>query len=118
MWGERSTDEAACVRCLEAHDPMYLDRLMWCDACVRTARNLAGWYGWLGGTGLGVGVALYVWIIIRPELVIGGWLATVVAATWIGQKIAREIVYGVMRWRNVQAIESAQPTTAEDPGSA
>ena len=52
-------------------------------------------------------MALYIWAIIRPtDLVIGGWIATVVAAVWIGAKVAREIVYGVMRVRNVPAVES------------
>ena len=67
---------------------------------------------------LGAGVALYIWIVMRPtDLVIGGWVATVVAAVWIGKKIAREIVYGAMRSRNVPATEAIPPTTAGDQGS-
>ena len=34
------------------------------------------------------------------DLVIGGWIATGVAAVWIGGKVAREVAYGVMRFRN------------------
>ena len=62
----------------------------------------------------GAGVAVYVWTVIRPtDLVIGGWIATVVAAVWIGSKVARELVYGIMRFRNVHAVEASPPDTAE-----
>ena len=115
---DRSSDEVTCVRCLDEHDVMDLDRLLWCDRCRHVARNRASWYGWLGGLLLGAGVALYIWIVMRPtDLVIGGWVATVVAAVWIGKKIAREIVYGAMRSRNVPATEAIPPTTAGDQGS-
>ena len=94
---------------------MLLDRLLWCDACRARARNRAGWWGWLGGLVFGMGVAAYVWLVIHPtDLVIGGWVRTVVAAIWIGQKIAREIVYGAMRGRNARAVDAVPPTTAGD----
>ena len=55
-------------------------------------------------------VAIYVWIVIRPtDLVIGGWFGTIAAAIWIGSKVAREIVYGGMRFRNARAAEAAPP---------
>ena len=61
----------------------------------------------------GGAVALYVWVVVRPtDLVIGGWIATLVAAVWIGSKVAREIVYGVMRFRNAHAVEAMPPDTA------
>ena len=94
---------------------MYLDRLLWCDRCRHRARNRAGWWGWLGGLLFGAGVALYVWIVIRPtDRVIGGWFGTVVAAVWIGQKVAREIAYGGMRIGNARAVEAVPPTAAGD----
>jgi hypothetical protein len=58
-------------------------------------------------------VALYVWAFIRPtDLVIGGWIGTVVAAVWIGAKVAREIVYGAMRFRNAHAVDAMPPDAA------
>ena len=58
----------------------------------------------------GAGVALYVWMVIRPtDLVIGGWFGTVAAAIWIGSKVAREIVYGSMRYLNARAVEAQPP---------
>lgn len=111
-WRDRYPDEVTCVRCLEVHDQMALDRLLWCDGCRRRARNRASWWGWVGGLGFGAVVALYVFLVIRPsDLVIGGWVATVVAAVWIGQKVAREIVYGGMRFRNARAVEAVPPAS-------
>jgi hypothetical protein len=68
----------------------------------------------LVGLVFGACVALYIWIAIRPtSLVIGGWVGTVFAAIWIGSKLAREIVYGAMRFRNAHAVDAVPP---EGPG--
>lgn len=116
-WRDRYPDEVTCVRCLEVYDQMFLDRILWCDDCRHSARNRAGWWGWLGGLGFGLGVAAYVWLIIRPtDLVIGGWVGTLVAAIWIGQKIVRELVYGVMRVRNSRAVDAVPPTATGAEG--
>ena len=48
-WRDRYPDEITCVRCLEVHDQMYLDRLLWCDRCRSLAKNRAGWWGWVIG---------------------------------------------------------------------
>lgn len=111
-WRDRYPDEVTCVRCLEVHDQMYLDRLLWCDRCRAQARNRASWYGWGGGLAFAAAVAIYVWTVIRPtDLVIGGWIATIAAAAWIGQKVAREIFYGAMRFKNSRAVEAVPPTS-------
>ena len=76
----------------------------------RSAR--AALQGWLAGIVFGLVVAAYVWLIVRPsDLVIGGWIATVVAAIWLGQKVAREIAYGAMRFKNARAIEAVPPSS-------
>jgi len=114
-WRDRYPDEVTCVRCLEVYDQMLLDRMLWCDDCRMKARNRAAWWGWLGGLGFGVVVGIYVWFVIRPtDLVIGGWLATLVAAVWIGQKVARELVYGGMRFKNARAVEAVPPSGMSD----
>ena len=110
-WRDRYPDEVTCVRCLVVKDQMLLDRLLWCADCRRAARERAAWWGWLGGLLFGAGVALYVWFAIRPtDLVIGGWFGTLVAAVWIGQKVARELIYGAMRFRNARAVEAVPPS--------
>ena len=114
-WRDRYPDEVTCVRCLEVHDQMMLDRMLWCDACRARARNRASWWGWVGGLAFGAVMALYVWFAIRPtDLVIGGWVGTLVAGVWIGQKVAREFIYGAMRFRNARAVEAVPPSALDD----
>lgn len=89
-----------CTRCGEPYEVMELDRLLWCDRCRRIERERASWWGWVIGMVFAAVVAAYIWLVIRPsDLVIGGWVATVVAAVWIGAKLGRAIMYGVFRSR-------------------
>lgn len=114
-WRSRYPDEVTCVRCLEVYDQMLLDRMLWCEECRQKARARASWYGWLGGLAFGAVVAAYVWLVIQPsDLVIGGWIATLVAAVWIGSKVARELVYGIMRFKNARAVEAVPPAASDD----
>lgn len=116
-WRDRYPAEVTCIRCLDVFDQMLLDRLLWCESCRARARNRATWWGWAGGFAFGAVVAAYVWLVIRPsDLVIGGWIATLVAAVWIGAKVAREFVYGAMRFRNARAVEAVPPAGVE-PGA-
>jgi hypothetical protein len=111
-WRDRFPDDTAtCVRCLEVKDLMELDRLLWCEDCRWHARERAAWWGWAQGLAFGALVAAYVFLVVRPtDLVMGGWIATVVAAVWIGARIGREIAYGVMRFLGTRAVEAAPPT--------
>lgn len=96
----KDVERVPCTRCAEPYDPMELDRLLWCERCRLNARNRAGWWGWLIGVAFAAGVAAYIWLVVQPSsLVVGGWVATVVAAAWIGSKVGREIVYGTLRAR-------------------
>lgn len=112
-WRDRYPEEVTCVRCLELRDVMELDRLLWCERCRRVARERAGWWGWIGGILFGAVLSLYIWLVIRPVLLIGGWVGTVLAATWLGQKVAREFAYGIMRVRNARAVEATPPPLPE-----
>lgn len=107
---EGEVDEMPCTVCGEAYDVMDLDRLLWCERCRMNGRNMAGWWGWVIGLVFGAVVAGYIFLGIRPsDFVIGGWIATVVAAMWIGSKVGREIAYGVMRSRRGR---DSEPTSA------
>jgi hypothetical protein len=109
-WRSRYPDRATCVRCLEEKELDGMDRLLWCEECRRAARQRAGRWGWAAGGILALGLALWIWLFIRPsDLVIGGWIATVVAALLIGSRVAREIAYGVMRFNNRNAVEAVPP---------
>lgn len=114
-WRDRYPDRVTCVRCLEVYDLEDVDRLLWCARCRADARNRAGWWGWMGGWIFGGCVAAYIWFVIRPsDLLIGAWVGTVAAAIWLGQKVAREFAYGVMRFENRRAAEARPPSLGPD----
>lgn len=109
---DRYPDEIACLRCLEVKDVEDLDRLLWCERCRRRARDRAGWWGWLIGLIFAACIAAYIWLVIHgSRALIGGWVAAVVAALWLGSKVGREIVYGAMRFRNTRAVEAVPPSS-------
>jgi hypothetical protein len=100
-WAGGHESEATCFRCGMTFDSSDLDRLLWCEACRTRARARASRLGWIAGVLLGAALALWIGVVIRPSnLVIQAWIATVVAAVWIGAKAAREIAYGVVRHQN------------------
>jgi hypothetical protein len=109
-WRSRFPDTATCVRCLQEKDLEEMDRLLWCEECRDSARRRASLWGWgLGGFFAAV-LALWIKVYIQPsDIVIGGWIATVVVALWIGGRIAREIAYGIMRYQNRKAAEAVPP---------
>jgi hypothetical protein len=109
-WRSRFPDRATCVRCLEEKDLDGMDRMLWCEECRAAARARAGLWGWCVGVVASVSLALWIWLYIEPsDLVIGGWIATVVAALWVGARVGREIAYGVMRFTNRKAAEAVPP---------
>jgi hypothetical protein len=115
-WRERYPEEVTCVRCLRVWEVEDLDRLLWCPECREIARERAGRLGWATGVIAAGLLALWIWIWIRPSnLIVGGWIATVVAALWISARVSREIYYGAMRFRNRKATE-ARPPELESPG--
>lgn len=87
-----------------------MDRLLWCEECQAAARRRSGRWGWGVGVIMAVVLAVWIWLYIQPsDLVIGGWIGTVVAALWIGSRVGREIAYGVMRFNNRKAVEAVPP---------
>ncbi len=110
-WRSRFPDRATCVRCLQEKDLDGMDRLLWCEDCRDSARRRSAVWGWGIGFLLAACMALWIWMYIRPsDLVIGGWIATVVAALWVGARVAREIAYGVIRFTNRKAAEAVPPS--------
>ena len=101
--------EATCRLCLETKPRQDLDRLLWCDACIAGAQARAVSQSWLVGLAVGVALALWIWLYIQPsDLVIGGWIATVVGAFYVSARVVRELLYAVARVRG----------GAADPGRA
>ena len=109
-WKSRFPELATCVRCLEEKDVEEMDRLLWCESCRETARRRAGVWGWGVGGVLAVTLAIWIWTVIQPsDLILPGWIATIVAALWIGSRVAKEIAYGVLRFTNRKAVEAVPP---------
>jgi hypothetical protein len=109
-WRSRFPETATCVRCLQQKDLEDMDRLLWCDSCRESARRRAALWGWGVGAFFAASLALWIKVYIQPsDIVIGGWIATVVVALWIGGRIAREVAYGVMRYQNRKAADAVPP---------
>ncbi len=109
-WRDRYGEEVTCVRCLQVRDTVEVDRLLWCEECRLRARQRASRRGWIVGGVAAAALAAWIWFGVgASSLVPGGWLATVVAAAWIGAKVAREVLYGVDRFRNRRAVEAVPP---------
>lgn len=86
------------MRCGETRDSTDVDRMLWCETCREATRARAGRVGAVAGVACAVLLAWYIWSAIRPtDLVIGGWLACIVAGGWITAKITREFAYGIFR---------------------
>ena len=89
-----------------------MDRLLWCESCREAARQRAAWWGWGLGAALAGILAAWIWLVIQPsDLILPGWVATVVAAFWIGGRVIREVVYGVYRFNNRKATDAVPPFT-------
>lgn len=99
-WQERLGEEVTCVRCGETRDSSDVDRMLWCVDCVAEARERSGRIGTGIGVALALAVAAWIWLSVQPsDLIPGAWLAVVIATGYLGRRMAREIVFGVLRSR-------------------
>ncbi len=114
---ERFPALVTCVRCLKEVPMDDTDRLFWCEGCQDLARARAVRRGFMVGAALSVILFLYIWLIIQParDLIMGGWIATEVAAFWIGSRVASEAFHGVERAQNRAALEAETPQRPSDP---
>lgn len=102
--------EGTCLLCLRTKPRQDLDRLLWCDACKADAQARAVSRGWYVGASVAVALALWIWLYIQPsDMLIGGWIGTVVAALYVSARVAREVLYGVARLRGGAAGLAPKP---------
>ena len=102
--------EGTCQRCLQTKPRQDLDRLLWCDACVTKAQARAVTHSWYVGLAVAVVLALWIWLYIQPSnLVIGGWIGTVVGAFYVSARVVREFLYAAARLRSEPAVEALPP---------
>jgi len=116
-WRDRFGEKATCIRCLEVRETSTVDRLFWCEQCRESAaRRAAGWGRLVGAVVAGL---LTVWIVlwVRParDLILGGWVATVVALFYLASRLGREVGYGAMRLMNRRAVEAVPPAVLPEP---
>lgn len=116
-WRDRFPDDVTCVRCLQVKPLDELDRLLWCEECQAAARRRAARRGWAAGALLALGLAVYIYVAIQPDLSLipTAWLATLVVAFYLGARVAREIFFGVDRLRNRRAQEAVPPSAPPGP---
>jgi hypothetical protein len=111
IWKDLDSLEERCLLCRETKPRQDLDRLLWCDACVADAKARALSRSWCVGSAIAVVLALWIWLYVQPsDMLIGGWIGTVVAALYVSARVAREVLYGVARFRGEAAHLEATPT--------
>ncbi len=101
--------EAKCLLCLQIKPREDLDRLLWCDTCKEAAQAQAFRRSWYFGLAVAVVLALWIWLYVQPELLIGGWIGVVVAAFYLSARVAREVLYTVARMRDPSAVGAVPP---------
>jgi hypothetical protein len=103
------TLEVPCVRCGALTPAAEVDRLLWCAPCVAAAKGQAARIGWSFGGGLAAVLALYIHFGIQPDysLIPAGWAATLAVAFYLGGRVARELAFGLLRFRNQAGPRSA-----------
>ena len=99
-----------CRRCLQTKPEKELDRLLWCEACVAKVQARSVSQSWYAGLAVAMVLALWIWLYIQPSnLVIGGWIATVVGALYVTSRVVREFLYAAERMRSGTAVTAAPP---------
>ncbi len=101
--------EATCLVCLQTTPRQDLDRLLWCDACREAAQARASSRSWYFGLAVAAVLALWIWLYIQPELLIGGWIGVVVAGFYVSARVAREVLYTVARTRSLPTAGAVPP---------
>ncbi len=110
IWMDLDSLEERCLLCRETKLRQDLDRLLWCDACIADAKARALSRSWYVGLAVAVVLALWIWLYIQPsDLVIGGWIGTVVGAYFVSARVVREVLYAVARMRGEAADLEATP---------
>jgi hypothetical protein len=102
--------EATCHRCSQTKPRQDLDRLLWCEACIAEAQARSASRSWFVGLTVAVVLSLWIWLYIQPSnLVIGGWIGTVLGAFYVSARVTREVLYTVARMRNPPAVGAVPP---------
>jgi len=98
------------MRCLAMHPRADLDRMLWCDRCRLAVHARATRRSWVVGFVVASALSLWIWLSIEPSnLVIGGWIGTVLAAFYVAARVAREVLYTLARLGKHDVVEAVPP---------
>lgn len=89
----------ACASCGRTCSSTELDRHLWCEGCIASARASAKQAGWWFGAALAAGLAAWIFLVLKPSILIGGWIGVVLATFWLCSRIGTEFWYGNLRFR-------------------
>lgn len=89
----------SCAGCERTFRSTELDRHFWCEACIASARARAKRTGWIFGSGIAAALAAWIFLVLQPTMLIGGWIGVVLATFWLCSRIATEFWYGQLRFR-------------------
>ena len=90
----------ACASCAQVLPASDLDRQFWCETCVAGVRASSKRIGMWAGAVLAGALAAWIFLVLKPAILIGGWVGAVLATFWLGMRIASEVAYGIMRTRS------------------
>jgi hypothetical protein len=109
-------DVMRCHRCRQQRTTEELDRMIWCEECLRAERRRAAWWG--RGMAFLAAVALSFWIAIDVQpsdqfLLL--WALVVVVAFYLGSRLGTELVFGIVRVRNVPGARAGEASSSLPP---
>lgn len=115
---EDQDDALRCHRCREARPTEELDRMIWCEECLRVERRRAAWWGRAMAFLAAVALSFWIAIDVQPsDQFLLLWALVVIVAFYLGSRLGAELVFGVARVRNVPGARcdgaSAPPPTRE-----
>jgi hypothetical protein len=107
-------DTLRCHRCLRVRTTDELDRTLWCDDCRLAERRRAGWLGRALGFLAAVALALWIALWVRPsDQFLLLWASVLVVALYLFSRLGKEIIYGIIRVRNVPGARAGRYDDAD-----
>jgi hypothetical protein len=109
-------DAMRCHRCRQERPTDQLDRMIWCEECLRVERRRAAWWG--RGMAFLAAVALSFWIAIQvqpSDQFLMLWALVVIVAFYLGSRLGTELVFGILRVRNVPGARQDEAASSPRP---
>jgi hypothetical protein len=88
-----------CQACGTLHERPDLDRLLWCEECLDRARSRARRGSMVVGLVIASVLAFWIFGVLRPTVIVGGWIGVVLGGFWVGARVGREVLFAVYRAR-------------------